>query len=90
VKKILQQRHFRRLCLELIVRQAGRKPRRPFNQKSASTKREETKKEEKFSRTKSEENYREEDGRKRNFKPPLFHHFRPAADTRSLPRFAAK
>jgi hypothetical protein len=50
VKNVLQQRHLRRLCLELIVCQAGRKPDHPINQKPVREEDKKPKKEEKFSR----------------------------------------
>lgn len=50
LKNVLQQRHLRRLGLELIVRQAGRKRNQPSNQKNIREEEKKTKKEEKSSR----------------------------------------
>jgi len=49
VNNLMQQRHLRRLCLELIVPQAGRKQSAPINKKNGPARKAELKKEEKLS-----------------------------------------
>jgi hypothetical protein len=76
VKKDLQQRHLRRLGLELIVRQTGRKRNHPINQKQSGKKR---KNEE--GRKVSAQNLEEKsEGRRHNFKSAVFPYYHSAAD----------
>jgi hypothetical protein len=75
VKKTLQQQHLRRLYLEPIVLEAGRKSTGTINQKPLTGRKKPTKKEEEFSRWKSEEYHHKKTEFQTAAFPPLS--FRP-------------